>query len=135
MTETVTKAPTMGSTIDNLWTLREEKRELDAKSKAIGVKIEALEKVLLTVMDSQDTDKGAGRKGSVSIGESIHPNTVEWKDFMRFVAAGKRGDKEAYLHLVQKRVAVEAYREVLSLGIVVPGITPFTKRVINLRSL
>ena len=128
-------APTIGGTIDALWELREQKRELEAKVKEIEKKITDLTPIMFEIMDAQGTDKGAGRKGSLSIGESIQADTVDWIEFMKFVAAGKRNDKGAYLHLVQRRVSVEAYRELLALGIKVPGLVPYTKRVLNIRSL
>lgn len=134
MTATPT-APTLGGTIDTLWTLREEKRQLAAQIKVLDEKIKEMDKIMFSIMDAQGTKKGASQRASISIGEAIQPTTVDWEAFMKFVAAGKRNDKGAYLHLVQKRVAVEAYREVLSLGIVVPGITPYNQRVLNLRSL
>ncbi len=134
---------TLGQACDALWQLREDKRELEAKVKAIDEQIKGNEKLKTTgleglifgLLDGQDTRKAEGRRASVSIGEAVVANTEDWTEFMTFVAAGKRGDKGAYLHLVQKRVSDPAYRELLDLGIKVPGLVPFTKRTLNLRSL
>ncbi len=54
---------------------------------------------------------------------------------MKWVVAGKRGDKYAYTHLVQKRVSDPAYRELRERGLVIPGLEDFTKRSLSINSL
>lgn len=129
------KPLTLGQASDAVWTLREEKRVLDAAVKVIEKKIEALTEQIFGLLDEQDTRKAEGKKASVSINVSVQATTVDWTEFMQFIAKGKRNDKDAYLHLVQKRVSVEAYRELLELGVVVPGLTPFNKRTLSITSL
>ena len=132
MSTTATKrAPTIGSLADKMWDLKQRKKTEDAIVKATAKEIEELEEVILGMLDSQDTRKGEGKKASISLSSSIQSTTEDWQAFMEFVAAGKRNDKKAYLHLVQKRVSVEAYRELLGLGVNVPGLKPFTKRTLN----
>jgi len=126
---------TLGAAIDQMWQLRENKRKAAEVVKTIEGQIETLETTMFELLDAQDTRKAEGRKASVSIGEAVVANTIDWTEFMKFVSTGKRGDKFAYLHLVQKRVSDPAYRELLELGVKVPGLQPFTKRTLNLRSL
>ena len=126
---------TLGAASDKIWTMREEKRVLDAAVKKIETEIETLTQTIFGLLDAQDSRKAEGKRASVSINTSVQATTVDWTEFMKFVAKGKRNDKDAYLHLVQKRVAVEAYRELLELGVTVPGITPFHKRTLSITSL
>ena len=133
--KTTMKQPTIGALADQIWKLKQEKKKADAVVKALEKDIETLELQIIEMLDSQETRKGEGKLASISITSSIQPSTENWDDFIRFVAAGKRNDKTAYLHLVQRRVSVEAYRELLSLGINVPGIKPFTKRSLSVTTL
>lgn len=130
-----TQPLTLGGAADRIWMLREEKRVLDAALKGKESEIESLTETIFDLLDSQDSRKAEGKRASVSINTSVQATTVDWTEFMKFVAKGKRNDKDAYLHLVQKRVAVEAYRELLALGITVPGVTPFHKRTLSITSL
>lgn len=133
--KTPVRAPTIGSLADGMWDLKERKKAADKVVKDIEAEITALETQIFEMLDSQETRKGEGKKASISITSSIQASTENWEDFMKFVQAGKRNDKAAYLHLVQRRVSVEAYRELLALGVNVPGIAPFTKRSLSVTTL
>lgn len=129
------KQPTIGSLADKMWDLQEAKKKAAKVVKDIEADITALEIQIIEALDSQDTRKGEGKKASISITSSVQASTENWEDFIEWVAAGKRNDKKAYLHLVQRRVSVEAYRELLGLGVNVPGIKPFTKRSLSVTTL
>lgn len=130
-----TRAPTLGSLADQMWNLQQKKKDAAAVVKAIEKDITALEEKIIALLDSQDTRRAEGKLCSISITSSIQPSTENWDDFIKFVATGKRGDKNAYLHLVQRRVSVDAYRELLTLGVNVPGIKPFTNRSLSVTTL
>jgi hypothetical protein len=133
--KTPVKTPTIGALADQIWKLKQAKKDADAVVKAIEADITAVEEQIFAMLDAQETRKGEGKLASISINSSVQANTEDWNAFMDFVAAGKRGDKKAYLHLVQRRVSVEAYRELLGLGINVPGLKPFTKRTLSVTTL
>lgn len=130
-----TKAPTLGSLADRIWQLKQDKKLANEVVDDIAAKITAIEEEIFEALDAQDSRKAEGRLASISINSSIVPTTTDWDKFISFVGAGKRGDKKAYLHLVEKRVAVPAYRELLTLGIDVPGQTPFNKRTLSVTTL
>lgn len=129
------KVPTLGSLADQRWALKQKKTAADKVVKDIEADIKALEEQIIEQLDSQDTRKAEGKLCSISINSSVQPSTENWDDFIQFIAAGKRNDKTAYLHLVQRRVSVEAWRELLALGINVPGIKPFTARTLSVTAL
>lgn len=123
--------PTMGSVIDTLWSLREEKRLADAEVTKIETKIEAQEKIVMERLAEQGIRKADGRKGSVSLGETIVANVKDWATFHAYIA------KTKHFHLLQRRVSDLAWRELMEKNGAkgVPGTEAFTKKKLNLRSL
>lgn len=139
---TVTKRPakakpvlTLGAAADKLWQLREDKRALDKKVKELEAEIAALTEETFGMLEAQDSRKAEGKRASISVNYTTVANTTDWESFMKWVVAGKRGDKYAYTHLVQKRVSDPAYRELRERGLVIPGLEDFTKRSLSINSL
>ena len=120
---------TLGATIDAMWTLRESKRDAEAVVKKLEVQIKDLEAVMFEKLDAQDTNKAEGKKASVSISETVVGNVEDWEALWPYIAKNK------FFHLVQKRVSDPGLRELWALGKKTPGVVPFTKRTLNLRSL
>lgn len=139
---TVTERPakakpilTLGAAADKLWQLREDKRALDKQVKDIESEISALTEETFGMLEAQDSRKAEGKRASISVNYTTVANTTDWENFMKWVVAGKRGDKYAYTHLVQKRVSDPAYRELRERGLVIPGLEDFTKRSLSINSL
>lgn len=120
---------TTGSTIDSIWAKREQKRAADQVVKVIEAEIEALEEVLMARMDKEETTKAQGGKASVSITQAVVANVEDWDAFYAYVAKNK------FFHMLQKRVSDPSVREVWDSGKKIPGVQPFTKRKLNVRSL
>lgn len=121
--------PSLGVTTDKMWQLREDKRALDAKVKAVEGQIKELEVTLFELLDAQDTRKAEGKKASVSIGESTVVTVEDWDALWPYIVKNK------FFHLIQKRVSDPGMRELWALKKVVPGVQPFTKRTLSVRSL
>lgn len=119
----------LGALIDGIWAEREKKRALEAQVKLQEELIATMEQALLERMDKEGVDKSTGRKATVSISENIKANIVDWDVFCKFV---KKND---YFHLFHRRVADEAARELFQTKGSVPGLEPFTKRKVNIRTL
>ena len=126
---------TLGAAADKLWQLREDKRALDKKVKELEAEIAALTEETFGMLEAQDSRKAEGKRASISVNYTTVANTTNWDSFMKWVVAGKRGDKYAYTHLVQKRVSDPAYRELRERGLVIPGLEDFTKRSLSINSL
>jgi hypothetical protein len=122
-------APTMGALIDSIWAAREEKRRLDAQVKKTEAAIAELQTQLMERMEAEGTDKAQGSKASVTISKNVVANVTDWDELWPYIAKNK------FYGLVQRRVNDLAYRELLDLGKKVPGVEPFTKRALNVRSL
>ena len=128
-------ALTLGAASDKIWQLREDKRLLDKQVKAVEDEIKALTEDIFEMLEKQDTRRAEGKRAAVSVTYAVVPNTVSWDDTIKFIVAGKRGDKMAYAHLVQHRISAPAYSELRALGMVIPGQQDFTKRSLSITSL
>jgi hypothetical protein len=122
------KGDTIGSNIDEIWKIREQKRAKEAEIKKLDTDIAELEAKLLERMDSEDTTKSAGRSATASITTSVVANVENWDLLWPWIAKNK------YFHLVQKRVNDPGIRELWEKHKTVPGVQPFTKRKINIRT-
>lgn len=120
---------TIGSRIDRMEKLREDKRKLEAQIKELETIYAGLEEMLILEMDKQGIEKASGKKATVSFTNTVVANVEDWDKFLEFVYENKFG------HLLQRRVSDPAYRELLEMGKVVPGAMPFSKRRTNLRSI
>lgn len=121
-------AGTIGGLTDQLLTLREEKRGLQDKIDALEQEAKILEEQLMEKLDKEGTDKGSGKLGTCSISSSIVANVVDWDALNAYIK------KTGYFHLYQRRVSDPAARELFESKGKIPGVEPFTKRKLNLRS-
>lgn len=125
----IVKPLTTGGIIDQLWQLREDKKEIAKQELALNSKIAELEMQLYERMDKEESTKGAGSKASVSIGTQDIIQFVPltgYDDFIKYVAKTKQ------YHLLERRVSQSGAQEVYRLKGNLPGTTVFTKRKINL---
>lgn len=123
------KSLTIGAAIDKIWLMRENKKALEAQVKKVEGEIKEVEETIFGLLDAQDTRKGEGKKASVSINETVVTTVEDWEALWPYIAKNK------YFHLVQKRVSDPGMRELWDMGKKVPGVQPFTKRTLSIRSL
>jgi hypothetical protein len=126
---------TLGKAADLIYDLREEKRDLDGKVKKVEGEIATLTEQIFGMLDKQDTRKAEGNRASISVNYAINPSTKDWDATAQWIINGKRGDKYAYAHLMYKRIAAPAYRELRGLGVVIPGQEDFTNRTLSITKL
>ena len=119
----------IGVKIDQLHKNREDKRLLEAKIKELETKADELELELIKQMDKENVSKSTGGKATVSIQASVKPSVESWPDFYSYI------QKNKYWHLLERRPAVLACREILDTKGKIPGIVPFTQRKLLLRSI
>ena len=134
-TKSAKPALTLGQAADKIYDLREKKREIDAELKAVEAEISALTETIFGLLEEQDTRRAEGKRASISVNYAINPSTKNWDDTARFIINGKRGDRFAYAHLLYKRIAAPAYRELRSLGVIIPGQEDFTNRTLSITKL
>lgn len=125
----VKKPASTGALIDQLWAAREEKRKVEATLKEVDEAIKGIEEQVMERLGTEGLEKATGSKATVSITSTVVADVQDWDSFWPYVAKNK------FWHLVQRRVSDPSYRELLDMGKKVPGVQPFTKRKLNLRSL
>lgn len=118
---------TTADLIARLVDIREEKRKIKAREKELNDEWRTLELEALIRLDDQGMDKASTKRGTISIGENVLPQVVDWDAF------GEHIIQTDSLFLLQRRPAAAAYRELLESGETVPGVEPYTQRSINLR--
>ena len=118
----------LGSVIDKLQTLREEKRKADAVVKEVEGRISAQEEILMERMETEGVGKASGTKATASIITATVASVTDWDLFWPWLA------KKKYFHLIIKRVNDASYRELLEKGTPIPGVEPFSKRKLSLTS-
>jgi hypothetical protein len=120
---------TLGQAADKMWLLKDEKKALESQVKGVEAQIKELEETIFGLLDAQDTRKAEGKKASVSINESVVATVEDWEALWPYITKNK------YFHLVQKRVSDPGMRELWDMGKKVPGVQPFTKRTLSVRTL
>lgn len=119
---------TIGSKIDQLFSLREKKRALEKQVEALQKEISDQEVILIDQMDKEGVDRAAGKFASVSITESVKPSVTDWDIFYKYIK------RSGFFHLLERRPSVTGCRELFETKGKIPGVVPFTKRSINLRT-
>lgn len=107
--------------------LRERKRELEAEVKSIDKALAENELLIIERLDEMGVNKFAVGKLSFSISENTVGNVEDWDQVHAYIR-----DNNAF-HLVQRRLANAAYKELLDMGEELPGVVPFNKRTLNFR--
>jgi hypothetical protein len=123
----LTSDGTIGSRIDSLNELREQKRALEEQINEGSY--HELEEALMEDLKTQGMDKATGKKATVSISSITVGNLVDDKAFFAYVK------KTGYFHLMQRRLSDPAIRELLESKGSIPGVEPFVKKRLNLRAL
>lgn len=119
----------IGASIDKLFALREKKRAHEKSISDIEKEIAVMEIDLMLLMKAEGVDKATGKKASVSITTNIRPNVIDWDAFYAFIHRRK------YYHLLEKRPSVTGCRELFETKGMIPGVVPFSKETLNLRTV
>jgi len=123
---------TVGSLIDQLHNIRNQKRDLAVREKELNADYEAVETQLMDLMDAEGCIKATGKTASASVTTTRNFSFIKEGGFEAFFAYAnkiKRPDP------VQRRISVPAVRELWSMKGAVPGLTPFEEKKIGLRDL
>ncbi len=118
----------IGPAIDDLFKLREKKRELESEIKKIEDEYAEIEEALLAKLKVEGTDKGAGKFASASVSTTVVGSLADADKFFAYVK------KTGYFHLLQRRLSDPAIRELLASKGSIPGVTTFDKVRLNLRA-
>lgn len=116
--------------VQTLWDLREEKRELANKEKAINLAYDTAKQELMALLDSQGVSGAKTSVARVSITESQVVQVEDWDSFYQYIK-----DNDAF-YLLQKRPASTAVKELNTLnGMPTPGTNVIILKDISLTSV
>lgn len=118
-------APALGGSIDNLFALKEKKKNLTAALADVDALIAEAELDLVHQLDDSGQTKAGSARGSVSIREEVVPTVEDWDKVWAYIGRNKA------FHLIQRRMSNPAWREALEQGKKIPGIKPFKKRSLS----
>lgn len=119
---------TIGGKIDQLFQLRENKRQLEEQVKVIKDQIDAIELDTIAQMNTEGVSKATGKQATVSISQSVKPSVEDWDLFYGFIK------KNNYFHLLERRPSVTGCRELFETKGKIPGVVPFTQVTLNMRT-
>lgn len=120
---------TFGAMIDEMYELRNQKSEYESKAKKLKDRMDQLEAAIIIRLDKDETTMSRGKMASAILTEQDIPKVDDWDEYYQYIH-----DNEAF-HLLQRRPATTACREMLEAGEVIPGVSTFTKRSISLRKI
>lgn len=132
MDETTVAAPepeSLGSAIDRLFDLNQRLKRVGQVEKRIKEQIEELEQSVMGALDAQDSVLGSGHRGKATITESVVPNLEDLDALWEYM---KENDAP---YLLERRVALTAWRELFQQGTLVPGTRSFVKRKVSVKRL
>ena len=118
---------TLHTLISQLSDLRREKKRLEYEVNEIKKLVSIKEYEIMDALDDQQIIESKSEAGKVTLGEAVYPQVEDWDAFHQWIR-----DND-YMHFLEKRAAVLAYREALGQGIAVPGVLPHTKRKITFK--
>lgn len=140
-------ANTLGSLIDKLNAIREEKRAHAEVEKEINKRYAEVEAAILATLEEQGMDKASAKTATVSVSYNTIANVTDWDKVYALIK------KHNAFHLMQKRISDPAFRELYEIeynklaskrgfdpekldpATVVPGFVPFVKKSLNLRTI
>ena len=108
-------------------TLREEKRELETKVKALDALLATNEVSIIEIADEMGLDRFAVGKLTFSISTQVVGNVEDWDALHAYIK-----ENDAF-YLLQRRLSNAPYKEILDSGESLAGVVPFTKRSLNMR--
>lgn len=117
----------LSTLIESLCGLKRRKKDLEQQVKDNDKEISLLEVQIMQAMDGEGVIESKNHVGKVTLNESVYPHVEQWDQFGDYILDNR------YLHLLERRPAVLAYRELLALGRAVPGVLPFTKRKLSFK--
>lgn len=120
---------TLGSMIDEMYRLREDKRKLDNASSDIKKSMDVLDEKIQGALEAQGTTMSRGYEASASITEQDIFVIEDMDEYGRHII-----ENDA-LHLLERRPSMGACRELDQAGESIPGLKKITRKKISLRKV
>lgn len=111
----------LGELIDKLTELKLQRQYHEKQAEKIGTEMAGVEEEIIHMMADAHLEKAAHGGTAVAPKDHVYAHVESWEKLYDFIETNR------YWHLLEKRVSVTGYRELLELGRDVPGVVPFVK--------
>jgi len=118
----------IGVMIEGIHAVREERTRVVKEEKRLAKQEEELAGAIIKELQELNLEKATHHGITVEPKRETYPHVEDWGAFYDFILENK------YLHLLEKRPTVLGYRELLALGRTVPGVVPFVKTKLSVRT-
>jgi hypothetical protein len=119
----------IGDIVDQLYALRADKGKLSAQLRELEQQEKTLEEEFFSAVAEQGIDQARGKTATVSISRNTIPTCKDWD------ALGKWAIRHKAPQIFQRRLAVDAVRELLETFPALPGVEMFEKTTLNVRKI
>lgn len=127
MSENSSPPVTLSDIIAELEEVRDERRGIAVRDKELVERWRSLEMEAIIRLEEQGMQKASSPLGTISITKTILPQVVDWEALYDHIR--ESGD----FHLLQKRPATAAFREMFQSGEETPGVEQYDQKAISLR--
>ena len=120
---------TIGTIADDILGIAIRVKELDGQIAVLKAESEVYEKELELAAEKEGLTAGKGVNSSWKVEPVTVPQVTDWDAFYDYMSLNK------YYHLLQKRPAVKACRELWDQGTVIPGTEKFTQNKVKVQGV
>lgn len=118
-----------GVLIDQLYTLREKRKVIEAKAAQVKVLEDEIKTHLINRLTKDELSKLAGKLASCSVTRTVKPHVTDWTLLDPWIVANDAWD------LRNKAANAAAFRARWDAGEDIPGVEKFTDVSLNVRKL
>ena len=122
------KEQTMDELLNELTQVRTDLKNLQEKERGFKSRKMELEARIVSTLKEQGIDRIGNDNCTVSIKEEIVPTVEDWDQVYQHLLQTKQ------FELIQKRMSATAFRELLQMGMNVPGVKATELTRVNFRS-
>jgi len=119
---------TMDELLTDLTEVRMNLKNLQEKERGFKSRKMELEAKIVSTLKQQGIDRVGNDKCTLSIKEEIVPTVQDWDEVYKYLIQTKQ------FELIQKRMSATAFRELLQMGLSVPGVKATELTRVNFRS-
>jgi NADPH-dependent 7-cyano-7-deazaguanine reductase QueF len=107
---------TIGAAADMIYELRAKRLDKAKEVEAIKKDEQDLEEHIIALLESQNLKSGRGKVATVTISQKDTPALLDYEKFAKYLK------KTGNVHLLQKRLATTAIKEMMDDGQKIPGV-------------
>ena len=122
------KEQTMDELLNELTQVRTDLKKLQEKERGFKSRKMELEARIVSTLKEQGIDRIGNDNCTVSIKEEVVPTVEDWDQVYQHLLQTKQ------FELIQKRMSATAFRELLQMGMNVPGVKATELTRVNFRS-